>query len=84
MWEEAGTLDLAPPIPPTPAPQGPPTAEHVIEQAHAFRESRAGSPVTNLKRLERMKAFFSWVTAQRWLEINPAEKLKAPLTDDAG
>lgn len=54
-----------------------------IDQGRAFRESWAGSSVTNLKRLERMKAFFSWVTAQRWIEINPAEKLKAPLTDDA-
>jgi site-specific recombinase XerD len=54
-----------------------------IDQARTFRESWAGSPVTNLKRLERMKAFFSWVTAQRWIEINPAERLRAPLTDDA-
>ncbi len=54
-----------------------------IDQARGFRESWTGSSVTNLKRLERMKAFFSWVTAQRWLEINPAEKLKAPLTGDA-
>ena len=54
-----------------------------IDQARTFRESWAGSPVTNLKRLERMKAFFSWVTAQRWIEINPAAKLKAPLTHDA-
>jgi site-specific recombinase XerC len=30
-----------------------------------------------------MKAFFSWVVAQGWIEINPAEKLKPPVTDDS-
>jgi site-specific recombinase XerD len=52
------------------------------DQGREFRQSWIGSSITNLKRLERMKAFFSWVKAQRWIEINPAEKLKAPVTRD--
>jgi integrase/recombinase XerD len=52
-----------------------------IDQARSFRESWTDASITNLKRLERMKAFFAWVLAQRWIETNPAEKLKAPLTD---
>ena len=127
IWEDAGTLEVAPPTATSSDSQEPPTVEHVVEQymndreacglspstvkryrqfsdlleefcadsgvvyitqfgidqARTFRESWAGSPVTNLKRLERMRAFFSWVTAQRWIEINPAAKLKAPLTEDA-
>ena len=54
-----------------------------IDQARAFRESWSGSPITSLKRLERMKSFFAWVLAQRWIETNPARGLKAPKTDDA-
>ncbi len=53
-----------------------------IDHARAFRESWNGSSITILKRLERMKAFFGWVVAQRWIEINPAARLKAPVTDD--
>jgi integrase len=53
-----------------------------IDHARAFRESWTGEPITNVKRLERMKAFFAWVVAQRWIETNPAQKLKAPLTED--
>ncbi len=123
-WEDAGTLNVQPPA--GPAPQAPPSVEHVIDQFHrdrkacglspgtlkkyrqftdllnefcvgrgvvyitqfgtdyarAFRESWTGASITNLKRLERMKAFFAWVRAQGWIETNPAEKLKAPLTDD--
>lgn len=54
-----------------------------IDHARSFRESWSGSPITNLKRLERMKSFFGWVTAQRWIEINPARELKRPLTQDS-
>lgn len=53
-----------------------------IDHARAFRESWTGSSITNLKRLERMKAFFAWVVAQRWIENNPAKQLKAPRADD--
>jgi integrase len=53
-----------------------------IDQGREFRESWTGSAITNYKRLERMKAFFAWVLAQRWIETNPAEKLKVPLTGD--
>jgi len=53
-----------------------------IDHARAFRESWTGAPITNLKRLERMKAFFSWVAGQRWIEGNPAAKLKAPVVND--
>jgi integrase len=53
-----------------------------IDHGREFRASWTGSAITNLKRLERMKAFFAWVVAQRWIETNPAEKLKAPLTED--
>ena len=53
-----------------------------IDHARSFRESWSGSPITNLKRLERMKSFFGWVMAQRWIEINPAKELKRPLTHD--
>ena len=55
------------------------TTQFDIDHARAFRESWSGTSITNLKRLERMKAFFAWVVARRWMEINPAEKLKAPL-----
>ena len=105
-WEDAGTLNVQPPA--GPAPQAPPSVEHVIDQFHrdrkacglspgtlkkyrqftdllnefcvgrgvvyitqfgtdyarAFRESWTGASITNLKRLERMKAFFAWVRAQ--------------------
>jgi len=125
-WEDAGTLNVAPPAVTGPAAEEPPTVEHVIEQftkdrtacklspstlkkyrqftdllkefctekgvvyitqfgidhARAFRESWTGTSITNLKRLERMKAFFAWVVAQRWMETNPAEKLKVPLAED--
>jgi site-specific recombinase XerD len=47
-----------------------------IDQARAFRASWTGSSITNRKRLERMKAFFGWVRAQRWVESNPAGGLK--------
>jgi site-specific recombinase XerD len=124
-WEDAGTVNLQPPA--GPAPQEPPTVEHVIDQftndriscklspstlkkyrqltdlltefcaekgvvyitqfsidhARTFRESWTGSSITNLKRLERMKAFFAWVVAQSWIETNPAQRLKPPLTEDA-
>jgi integrase len=53
-----------------------------IDHARAFRESWPGAAITNLKRLERMKAFFAWVVAQRWIETNPAEALKTPEVHD--
>jgi len=125
-WEDAGTLNVAPPTVTGPAAQDSPTVEHVIEQftkdrtacvlspstlkkyrqftdllkefcaekgvvyitqfsidhGRDFRESWTGTSITNRKRLERMKAFFAWVVAQRWMESNPAEKLKAPLAED--
>ena len=125
-WEDAGTLNLAPPAPPPPSPQDSPTIEHTIQQftkdqtacalspstlkkcrqftdllngfcaekgilyitqfgvdhARPFRESWTGAPITNLKRLERMKSFFSWVKAQGWIDVNPAEGLKAPKVVD--
>jgi hypothetical protein len=31
-WEEAGTLEVARPAPPSPGPQEPPTIEHVVQQ----------------------------------------------------
>ena len=124
-WEDAGTINLAPP-PVDPIPQGAPTVEHVVEQflndrvarkiadttlkkfrqftelftrfcadkgivyitrfgidhARAFRESWTGTAITNLKRLERMKSFFGWIVARKWIEINPARELKPPLTQD--
>ncbi len=53
-----------------------------VDHARAFRESWTGSAITNLKRLERMRAFFAWVVEQNWIESNPAKKLKAPMTED--
>lgn len=53
-----------------------------VDYARTFRESWKGAAITRLKRLERMKAFFSWIKAQGWIEANPAAKLKPPVTDD--
>ena len=43
-WEEAGTLEVARPAPPSPGPQEPPTIEHVVEQFMNDRKACGLSP----------------------------------------
>ena len=53
-----------------------------IDHARAFRQGWSGASSTNVKRLERMKAFFGWVVTQRWIEVSPAQQLKPPKLQD--
>lgn len=49
-----------------------------VEAVREFRESWNFSPVTHLKNLEFVKAFFRFCKASGWIEKNPAEALKPP------
>jgi integrase/recombinase XerD len=44
----------------------------------AFREGWRDRPLSSAKKLERLRAFFRFAQESKWIEDNPASKLKTP------
>jgi integrase/recombinase XerD len=53
-----------------------------IEQARKFRASWKDSPISALKKLERLRSFFKFCVDSGWLKDNPAKLLKSPIVTD--
>ncbi|MGA2434556.1 MAG: phage integrase SAM-like domain-containing protein, partial [Bryobacteraceae bacterium] len=47
-----------------------------------FRSTWNVAPRTSIKKLERVRAFFRFARAYKWIDENPAEFLKTPLVKD--
>jgi integrase len=47
-----------------------------------FRSGWTMSPLSSLKKLERLKAFFAFGAENKWIDENPARKLKRPRVSD--
>ena len=53
-----------------------------IRLLRLFRSSLKDSPITALKKLERLRSFFRFCLDSGWIEENPAAKLKMPQVTD--
>jgi integrase len=49
-----------------------------VDAVREFRADWPDSPITAQKNLERLRAFFGFCQAARWLQDNPAKAVKAP------
>ena len=58
--------------------------QHIkLDDLSTFRASWNVSPITALKKLERMKSFFKFCEDRKWIKSNPARLLKTPKTSFA-
>ncbi len=53
-------------------------AEINLVELRAFREEWKDGPLSSAKKLERLRAFFRFAQDSKWVEDNPASKLKTP------
>jgi integrase/recombinase XerC len=52
--------------------------ELTVEHLDAYRAGRGLSPTTSMKELQTMRQFFAFCLERKWLDENPAKKIKAP------
>lgn len=52
------------------------------ERAQEFRNSWDDAPITALKKLERLRSFFTFCVDSGWIEKNPAKAIKRPIVPD--
>jgi integrase/recombinase XerD len=52
------------------------------ERAQDFRNTWADAPITALKKLERLRSFFTFCVDSDWIAKNPAKAIKRPIVPD--
>src|ERR1035437_822158 len=52
--------------------------ELTVEHLDAYRAGRGLSPTTSMKELQTLRQFFGFCLERKWLDENPAKKIKAP------
>src|SRR5215471_16402068 len=50
----------------------------IVERLDSYRASRKLSPVTSTKELQTLRQFFGFCQERRWIEDNPAKRIKPP------
>lgn len=49
-----------------------------VNQVREFRETWKDAPLSGMKKLERLKAFFRFCEGSKWIERSPAEVIRSP------